>query len=337
MSDLTNYKGVWVVAEQREGKLLNVALELLGEGRQIADKRGTKLTAILLGKNIKQHTETLIHHGADEVLYMDDANLEIYTTDAYTKVITAIAKDRKPEVILIGATTIGRDLAPRLSITLHTGLTADCTRLEVDAETGNLLQTRPAFGGNLMATIICPDHRPQMATVRPGVMAKLNADTTRTGNIEAINTQLTAADILAKVIKTIKADKAKVNLPEAEVIVAGGRGVKNAKGFELIQQLADRLSGVVGCSRAAEEAGWIAHEHLVGQTGVTVRPKLYVACGISGAMQHLVGMQEADCIVAINNDANAPIFKIAHYGLVGDLHKIVPELIKAIDNLDREL
>ncbi len=337
MSNLADYKGVWVFAEQRDGKLLNVALELLGEGRKIADKRGFELTAVVLGKNTGGMANELIQHGADTVLQADNDLLEPYTTDAYAKVIAELAKTRKPEILLIGATNIGRDLAPRLSIKLHAGLTADCTRLEVDEETGNLLQTRPAFGGNLMATIICPDHRPQMATVRPGVMTKAELDKTRTGTVEKIDIKLSAADILAKVIKTVKAKKQKVNLSEANIIVAGGRGVKNIDGFKLVQKLADKLHGVVGCSRAAEEAGWIEHDHLVGQTGVTVRPQLYIACGISGAMQHLVGMQEADCIVAINSDKSAPIFKIAHYGIVGDLYKVIPELIKTLESLDQGL
>ena len=337
MANITDYKGVWVFAEQRQGKLLNVALELLGEGQKIAEQRGVEVTALVLGKDVSEMANTLIKYGADKVLSVDDDLLATYTTDAYAKVVAQLVNDKKPEILLIGATNVGRDLAPRLSAKLNTGLTADCTRLEVDSETGNLLQTRPAFGGNLMATIITPEHRPQMTTVRPGVMAKAAVDENKKGEIEKIDVPLTDTDILAKVLDIVKAEKEAVNLPEAEIIVSGGRGLCKSEGFELIKQLANKLGGVVGCSRAAEEAGWIAHEHLVGQTGTTVRPKLYVACGISGAMQHQVGMQAAECIVAINKDPDAPIFKIAHYGLVGDLYKIIPELIKALDNLDRGL
>lgn len=337
MVNITDYKGVWVFAEQRQGKLLNVALELLGEGRKIAAERKTELTAVILGKNVSEMANTLIKYGADRVLSVDHNLLENYTTDAYAKIIAQLAQERKPEILLIGATNVGRDLAPRISIKLNTGLTADCTRLEVDTETGNLLQTRPAFGGNLMATIITPEHRPQMATVRPGVMVKAAIDEKRKGQIEKIEVKLSDTDILAKLLKVIKAEKEAVNLAEAEIIVAGGRGLCKAEGFDLLKQLANKLGGVLGCSRAAEERGWIPHEHLVGQTGTTVRPKLYIACGISGAMQHLVGMQGAECIVAINKDPDAPIFKIAHYGLVGDLYKIIPELIRALDNLDRGL
>jgi electron transfer flavoprotein alpha subunit len=329
-TNINDYHGLWVFIEQRQGKLLDVGFELLGEGRKLADQLKTELTAILLGKNIKKHTEELVKRGADKVLFMDHKLLDIYTTDLYTKVLTNLANEKKPAIILIGATTIGRDLAPRLSIRLNTGLTADCTRLEIDATTGDLLQTRPAFGGNLLATIACSNNRPQLATIRPGVMAKGELDAKRTGTIEESNIPLSADEILAKVLQIIPSTKPTVNLAEAEVIVAGGRGMCNGDGFALLEKLANKLHGIVACSRAAFEAGWIGHERLVGQTGATVKPKLYIACGISGAMQHLVGMESSECIIAINNDPDAPIFKVAHYGLVGDLFAIVPELIKQI-------
>ncbi|WP_425446319.1 FAD-binding protein [Dethiothermospora halolimnae] len=332
--DITKYKGVWVFAEQRNGELLNVAIELLGEGRKIADKLGVQLTAVLLGNNVKNMTETLIKYGADKVILGDHELLETYTTDGYAKVISELIEDKKPEIMLIGATNIGRDLGPRISAKVKTGLTADCTRLEIDDEDKKLLQTRPAFGGNLMATIICPKHRPQMSTVRPGVMEKAKYDETRQGEVEEIEIKLTKDDIKAVVIDTVKAEKEEVALEEAPIIVAGGRGVGNEKGFELIEKLAEKLGGVVGASRASVDAGWIDQPHQVGQTGKTVRPKLYIACGISGAIQHLAGMQSSDCIVAINKNPGAPIFKVADYGIVGDLYEVVPALIEALDNVD---
>lgn len=332
--DISQYKGVWVFAEQREGELLNVAVELLGEGRKIADKLGVELTAVLLGNKVDNLAEELIKYVADKVIYAEDEKLEVYTTDAYTKVIAELVKERKPEIMLIGATTIGRDLGPRLSARLATGLTADCTKLEIDDEDGKLLQTRPAFGGNLMATIICPNHRPQMATVRPGVMEKAHYDENKTGEVEKVEVSLTEDDIKAVVVERVKSEKAEVAIEDASVIVAGGRGLGKPEGFELLHKLAQKLDGVVGASRAAVDAGWIDHAHQVGQTGTTVRPKLYIACGISGAIQHLAGMQDSGCIVAINKNPDAPIFKVADYGIVGDLYEVVPQLIEALDNVD---
>ncbi len=332
--DISKYKGVWVFAEQREGKLLNVAVELLGEGRKIADKLGVTLTAILLGNKVDEVAEKLVKYGADVVLYAEGELLETYTTDGYTKVISDLVKERKPEIILIGATNIGRDLGPRLSARVHTGLTADCTRLEIDEEDDKLLMTRPAFGGNLMATIVCPDHRPQMSTVRPGVMERAKYDENRKGKIELIDVRLTEEDIKAKVENVVKSGKAEVPLEEAKIIVAGGRGLGTQEGFELVEKLAEKLGGVVGASRATVDAGWIEHSHQVGQTGKTVRPKLYIACGISGAIQHLAGMQEAECIIAINKNPDAPIFKIADYSIVGDVTEIIPAMLEALDNVD---
>ncbi len=332
--NVDEYRGVWVFAEQREGNLLNVAIELVGEGRKIADALETELTAVLLGNKVDDLAEKLVKYGADKVLYADSELLEVYTTDGYTKVIYDMIDEIKPEIMLIGATNIGRDLGPRISARVHTGLTADCTRLDVDLENRRLMQTRPAFGGNLMATIICPDHRPQMSTVRPGVMEKAKYDENRTGEIIKFTPNLNSEDIKAKVVEVVKGGKAEVQLEEAKVIVSGGRGLGNTEGFRLIEDLAKKLGGVVGASRATVDAGWIEHGHQVGQTGKTVRPTLYVACGISGAIQHLAGMQDSKVIVAINKDPNAPIFKVADYGIVGDVYEILPELIEALDNVD---
>lgn len=332
--NIDEYKGVWVFAEQREGNLLNVSIELLGEGKKIAEELDTELTAVLLGNNVDNLAEKLVKYGADNVLYGNSELLEVYTTDGYTKVICDLIEEKKPEILLIGATNIGRDLGPRISSRVHTGLTADCTRLEVDLENRRLLQTRPAFGGNLMATIICPNHRPQMATVRPGVMEKGKYDENRKGNIEKFEPSLTEKDIRARVIETVKAKKAEVKLEEANIIVAGGRGLGDAKGFKLIEDLAERLGGVVGASRATVDAGWIDQDHQVGQTGKTVRPTVYIACGISGAIQHLAGMQDSDLIIAINKDKDAPVFKVADYGIVGDVYEVIPELLDGLENID---
>ena len=333
-NNIEEYSGVWVFAEQRDGELLNVAIELLGEGKKIANELNTELTAVLLGKDLDNIGETLVKYGADNVLYGDSELLRVYTTDGYTKVICDLIEERKPEILLIGATNIGRDLGPRISSRIHTGLTADCTRLEVDLENRRLLQTRPAFGGNLMATIICPNHRPQMSTVRPGVMEKAEYNEDAKGNIEKFEPNLKAEDIKAKVIDSVKAKKAVVKLEEANIIVAGGRGLGNPEGFKLVEDLAAKLDGVVGASRATVDAGWIDQSHQVGQTGKTVRPSVYIACGISGAIQHLAGMQDSDIIIAINRDKDAPIFKVADYGIVGDVYEVLPELIEGLDNID---
>lgn len=324
--NIADYKGVWVFAEQREGELQKVSLELLGEGRKIADKLGVKLTALLLGSNVEALSETLAKHGADEVLVADDEKLAQYTTDAYTKVICDLANERKPGILFIGATFIGRDLGPRVAARLETGLTADCTSLDVEVEEGALLATRPAFGGNLMATIACPEHRPQMATVRPGVFAKVEADPSKC-KVEKVEVKLTDADVRTKVLETIKSKKNVVDISEAKVIVAGGRGVGSKENFALLQELADVLGGTVAGSRAAVEKGWLDGAYQVGQTGKTVKPSIYIACGISGAIQHVAGMQDSDVIIAINKDETAPIMKVADYGIVGDVNKVLPELI----------
>lgn len=332
--DVDLYRGVWVFAEQRSGELLNVGVELLGEGRKIADTLEVPLTAILLGKDVDDIANSLVKYGADKVIYADHELLELYNTDGYTKVICNLIEENKPEIMLIGATNIGRDLGPRISSRVHTGLTADCTELDIDMENRRLMQTRPAFGGNLMATIICPDHRPQMSTVRPGVMSKAKYNEDNKGEINKFTPELNENDIKAKVLQVVKGQKAKVQLGESQIIVSGGRGLGEGKGFELVNELAEKLGGVVGASRATVDAGWIEHSHQVGQTGTTVRPDLYIACGISGAIQHLAGMQESKIIVAINKDKNAPIFEIADYGIVGDVYDVLPELIKSLDNVD---
>lgn len=324
--NIADYKGVWVFAEQREGELQKVSLELLGEGRRQADKLGVKLTALLLGSNVEGLTKTLAEHGADEVLVADNALLEHYTTDAYTKVICDLVNERKPGILFVGATFIGRDLGPRIAARLNTGLTADCTSIDVEVETGDLLATRPAFGGNLMATIACPAHRPQMATVRPGVFAKVESDGANC-KVEKVNVQLTDADVRTKVLETVKTAKDIVDISEAKVIVAGGRGVGSKENFALLEELAKVLGGTVAGSRAAVEKGWIENAYQVGQTGKTVKPSIYVACGISGAIQHVAGMQDSDMIIAINKDETAPIMKVADYAIVGDIKKVLPELI----------
>lgn len=330
MLDKSTYKGVWVFAEQRGGVLQKVSLELLGKGREIADKLNTELTAVLLGNEVDELSKELVSYGADKVIFAKHSLLENYTTDGYTKVICDLENEKRPEIILIGASYIGRDLGPRVAARLNTGLTADCTGLDIDADSKNLMMTRPAFGGNLMATIECADHRPQMATVRPGVFEKLKRDENRTGKIEQAAVELKQEHIRTVVEKIVKTAKDVVDISEANFIVSGGRGVGNKENFKLLQELAEELGGVVGASRAAVENGWLDKAYQVGQTGKTVRPTVYIACGISGAIQHLAGMQESDYIVAINKDADAPLMKVADLAIVGDFTKVVPELISRI-------
>ena len=328
--NIADYNGGWVFAEQREGHLEKVSLELLGEGRKIADKLGVKLTALLLGSGIKDLGKGLRNHGADEVLVVDNKELEHYTTDGYTKVICDLVNKRKPGILFIGATFIGRDLGPRVAARLETGLTADCTSLDVDITNGNLLATRPAFGGNLMATIVCPDHRPQMATVRPGVFEKLEEEE-KEGGVEEIPVNLSSEDIRTKVLEIVKENKEIVDISEANFIVAGGRGMGSQENFKLLYELAEALGGVVAASRAAVDKGWLDKAYQVGQTGKTVRPNIYIACGISGAIQHVAGMQDSDLIIAVNKDESAPIMKIADYGIVGDIVKVIPQMIAEVN------
>ncbi|KGJ49134.1 MULTISPECIES: electron transfer flavoprotein subunit alpha/FixB family protein [Paraclostridium] len=334
IKDFSSYKNVWVFAEQRDGAITPVVIELLGEGRKLADEIGVNLCAILLGKNVDSMAKELVAYGADTVYTADDELLEKFTTDAYTKVITDAINEFKPEIVLYGATHIGRDLAPRIASRVSTGLTADCTKLEIDPDDKKLKQTRPAFGGNIMATIICPNTRPQMSTVRPGVMEKAEKNDSRNGKIVPISFNLSKDDIRVEVIKTVKTKKDLVSLTDANIIVSGGLGMGSPEGFEMLKQLADKLGGVVGASRAAVDAGWIDHSHQVGQTGTTVKPNLYIACGISGAIQHLAGMQNSDFIIAINKNETAPILDIADYGIVGDVKDIVPLLTEKLDSVD---
>ena len=330
-----DFNGVWVFAEQREGQLQKVSLELLGEGRKIADKLGSKLTALLIGNKVQNLVEDLSRHGADEVLVVDAPELEHYTTDGYTKAICELANAKKPNIIFIGATFIGRDLGPRVAARLETGLTADCTSLDVDVESGDLLATRPAFGGNLMATIVCPDHRPQMATVRPGFFEKLPLGE-NDATVENVEIKFNSNDIRTKIVEIIKEHKDIVDISEANVLVAGGRGIGSEENFKMLKELAEVMNGSIAASRAAVEKGWVDKDYQVGQTGKTVRPNIYVACGISGAIQHAAGMQDSDMIIAINKDANAPIMKIADYAIVGDVNKVVPEFIAQLKAMKEE-
>lgn len=332
-TDIQGYKGVWIFAEQRGGKVSSVAYELLGIGRKLADDLNTKLSAVLFGASGTESRE-LIRWGADQVYLSNDGVLENFNDEPYSQLLTSLIRKHRPEIVLAGATPIGRSFFPRVAARLRTGLTADCTSLTIDKETGNLLQIRPAFGGNIMATILCPNHRPQMATVRPRVMKRGQYQEDRTGEI--IDVQAGGISSRTRVMETIKeVSDVTVNLQEADIIVSGGRGLGDSKGFTLIEELAQLLGGAVGSSRAAVDAGWIPYRHQVGQTGKTVCPKIYFACGISGAVQHLVGMQSSDIIIAINKNPDAPIFNVATYGIVGDLYEIVPLLIKRIKETKR--
>ena len=324
-------KDLWVFIETNEdGTPKNVGIELLTPGRMLADKQGGKLVAVVIGSGADAAVDAANTHGADQIIVVDGPEYKVYSTDAYAKAIVTLVEKYGPTSMLIGATNNGRDLGPRVSCRLKTGLTADCTGLDIDEETGNVAWTRPAFGGNLMATIMCPDNRPQIGTVRPGVFKK--GDDVE-GKAEIIKEDIHVApeEIRTQVLEVIKEmGDEKVDLEGADIIVSGGRGLGSEKGFNMLRELAAELNGAVAASRAAVDSGWIPYPHQVGQTGKTVSPKLYVACGISGAVQHLVGMQSSEIVVAINKDAEAPIFNVADYGLVGDLNEIVPELIRQL-------
>lgn len=324
-----DYKNIFVFVEQRENKIQNVALELLGKARELADVLGQEVYAMFLGNGIKNQAQELIAYGADKVLLCEDKNLEVYTTEPYTQAINQIINDYKPSIVFIGATTIGRDLGPRVAARVNTGLVADCTKLEINEEDHELWSTRPAFGGNLMATIVNPDHRPQMSTVRPGVMRKMPKDDSRKGEIVDVKINFDQSKIKVKVLETVKKE-AKVDITQAKILVSGGRGVANKEGFDKLAALADVLKGEVASSRAMVDAGIIEHDRQVGQTGKTVRPNMYMACGISGAIQHMAGMEDSEFIVAINKDKYAPIMQIADLGIVGDLHKIIPMLTERL-------
>lgn len=329
--DLESWSGIWVFCEFTRGALAAVSTELLGIGRTLADKRRVQLSAVLLGHMTGDCAETLIGHGADIVYRVDNPGLELFTDDMYEKVLSDLIKEHKPEVILAGATAIGRSFIPGVATSVDAGLTADCTKLEIREDDGALLQTRPAFGGNIMATIVCPHTRPQMATVRPKVMKERPFDTQREGQVIDIMPTPRQLTSRIKVLESVTATQSNVNIQESDILVSGGRGLDSEKGFELIARLAEALGGNVSASRAVVDAGWIPYPHQVGQTGKTVAPKLYVACGISGAIQHVAGMQSSETIVAINRDAEAPIFNVADFGIVGDLNEVIPKLIAKIE------
>ena len=327
---LKEYKGVWVFVEHTEGKAHQVSWELLGIGAQLAATRNVELCAIVIGQDVEHLCEEAFSYGASKAYLVDDPVFYYYRTESYYKAVCALVEKYKPEIVLVGATGLGRDLAGAVATKLQTGLTADCTGLAIDDE-GYLLQTRPAFGGNIMATILTEFTRPQMSTVRPHVMPMPEKDTTSKGEIVRETVPLTVDSIAAKVLQIIEDAKTDtVDVAAAEIIVSGGRGMCNMENYGILQELADELGGVVGCSRAAVEAGWMPLERQVGQTGKTVRPKIYIACGISGAIQHLVGMQDSDIVIAINRDKDAPIFEVATFGIVGDLFQIVPALTRYI-------
>jgi electron transfer flavoprotein alpha subunit len=326
-ADLDDWSGVWVYAEFRDGRIAPVTFELLGAGRNLADQLGVPLSAVLLGSGLEGKAQDLVAYGADIVYLVDDPALAHFTDDAYANVIEDLVRTHKPEIVIAGATAIGRSFVPRLATMLATGLTADCTDLAIREADGALLQTRPAFGGNIMATIECPSSRPQMATVRPLVMQPNARDDGRQGEIITVRPDPLRLQSRVKVLHSVREESGEININEADILVAGGRGLESEKGFEMIRELAGLLGGATAASRAAVDSGWIPYPHQVGQTGKTVCPKVYFACGISGAIQHMVGMQSSDTIIAINRDENAPIFNIATYGLVGDVFEILPKLI----------
>ena len=328
---------VWIFIEQEGGSIANVSLELVSKGRELADTLGVKTEALLIGDGLKDNVETLYHYGCDKVYLIEDPKLEPFTILPYAKCIVDMVKKHKPNILLFGATNKGRELGPRVASELLSGLTADCTELEIEdfddkvnkkSYKNKLMQIRPAFGGNIIATIVNTWEDPQIVTVRPGVMKMAEPDTSRKGEVEKVKPEITDAETVMKVIERVRKEK-DVDLQASQIIVAGGYGVGSKENFKLIRDLAETLGGDVGASRAAVDAGWIDHDHQVGQTGVTVRPKLYIACGISGSIQHRAGMTESGKIIAINTDPDAPIFSCAHYGIVGDLNEVIPQMIKA--------
>jgi electron transfer flavoprotein alpha subunit len=329
-------RGVWVFIEQNDNQIAGVSLELLGAGRKLADKLEVPLAGVLLGDGVKPLSKTVIEYGADEVYVIDDPVLKNYRTETYMVGVYKLCQMYKPEIFLYGATANGKDLASAVATDLSTGLTADTTMLDVEPESRLLEASRPAFGGNIMATILCKKHRPQMATVRPKVMKALSPDENRTGRIIEEKIDIKEEDVRTKVMKIVRDVNKKVNLADAHVIVAGGKGLGDEKGFALIHELADVLGATVGASRDVVEAGWIGHEYQVGQTGETVTPKLYFAIGISGAIQHVVGMKNSEMIIAINKDPNATIFDVATYGIVGDALEILPKLIEQFRSAQKE-
>jgi len=333
--DLSQYRGVWVIAEHYQNIIHPVAFQLLGKGAELAKELEVNLTFVILGADFDDQLDKISLYGPDQIIYIKSPILKHYYSDLYVEALTDLINENKPEIILIGATPTGRDFAPRIAKRLNAGLTADCTGLEIDQNTRNLLQTRPTFGGTLMATILTPNSRPQMATVRPGIFQspeKMKKNT----EIKKIEYNFKEKDLVSKIVKVIDREKSTINLEEAEIIVAGGRGVGSKENFKMIEELAEVLGAELGGSRVTVELNWLDQDRQIGQTGKTVSPKLYIACGISGAIQHLVGMQNSEIIVAINKDRKAPIFKVAHYGIIGDLHEIVPVLIEEIKKIKNE-
>ena len=339
--NLEEYKGVYVYAQQVDNKLDNIAFELLGKAKDLAKDLNTDVTAVLIGSDVKGLADELAAYGADKVIVVDVSYLEAATTEIYTHALASVINEFKPEIMLVGATAIGRDLGPRVSARVATGLTADCTQLDIgdfplvakegqEQKHNQLLMTRPAFGGNTIATIACPNNRPQMATVRPGVMQKIEPVEGAKANVVEYNPGFTPDDKYVEILDIVKSVSETVDIMDAKILVSGGRGVGSPENFQMLRDLADALGGEVSCSRAVVDAGWMPKDMQVGQTGKTVRPQVYFAIGISGAIQHVAGMEESDIIIAINKDESAPIFDVADYGVVGDLNKIVPKLTEMI-------
>ena len=338
---LEEYKGVYVFAQQVDNVINSIAFELIGKGKDLAEALDTQVTAVLVGSNVRDLADELAEYGADKVIVVDDPELKEYRTEPYAHALSSVIEKYKPEIMLVGATAIGRDLGPRVSARIHTGLTADCTQLEIgdfpinpvpgkEQKHNQLLMTRPAFGGNTIATIACPDFRPQMATVRPGVMQKLEKKEGAKAVVEEFNPGFTPDNKYVEIVEVVKNLTDTVDIMDAKILVSGGRGVGSPENFRILDDLAEAIGGTVSCSRAVVDAGWKSKDLQVGQTGKTVRPNVYFAIGISGAIQHLAGMEESDIIVAINKDETAPIFDVADYGIVGDLNKIVPMLTEQI-------
>ena len=341
MMNLAEYKGVYVFAQQVDGVLGGIAFELLGKAKDLASDLGTDVTAVLIGSDVKGLADQLAEYGADKVIVVDDPELKEYRTEPYTHALASVINEYKPEIVLVGATAIGRDLGPRVSARVATGITADCTVLEIgdfplnpipgkEQKHNQLLMTRPAFGGNTIATIACPDHRPQMATVRPGVMQKITPVKGAKAEVIEFNPGFTPDNKYVEILEVVKSVSETVDIMDAKILVSGGRGVGSAENFKLLEDLAEAIGGEVSCSRAVVDNGWKPKDLQVGQTGKTVRPQVYFAIGISGAIQHVAGMEESDLIIAINKDETAPIFDVADYGIVGDLNKILPKLTEDI-------
>jgi electron transfer flavoprotein alpha subunit len=345
--NLEEYKGVFVFAQQVDHELGNIAFELLGKARELAETLNTKVTAVLIGHNVKDLVDPLAQYGADRVIVVDDPELEVYRTEPYAHALASVINEYKPEIVLVGATAIGRDLGPTVSARVATGLTADCTKLDigdfplqarpgVEQKHNQLLMTRPAFGGNTIATIACPDHRPQMATVRPGVMQKIEPKKDAKAEVVEFNPGFTPNNRYVEIEEVVKKISDTVDIQDAKILVSGGRGLGGPENFEMLRNLAKAVGGEVSCSRAVVDSGWMPKDMQVGQTGKTVRPQVYFAIGISGAIQHVAGMEESDYIIAINKDEDAPIFDVADYGIVGDLNKIVPKLTAMINEAKAE-